>query len=253
MQDINESIRLDREITPERLAELNSLFESADPDRVLKWGYRLFANDMVLGTGFGPSGMFLIHRLQKLGLDVPVFYLDTHLLFDETYELRDRVEERFDIRITRVSTDLSVEEQNEKYGEELWKTHPSRCCFLRKVLPLRNYLSDKGAWITGVRRNQTETRRQTEIVEWDPENRVVKINPLARWTDQEVWDYIHEHDLPYNPLHDEGYPSIGCIPCTSPVDEKEEDKRAGRWSGTDKTECGIHVSSQSFQQKRKTG
>lgn len=253
MQKMNEPLVLDHEITPERLNELNSRFEATHPDDILSWGYGAFGPSMVLGTGFGPSGMFLIHRLHKLGVDIPIFYLDTHLLFDETYELRDRVEERFDIRITRVSTDLSVKEQNEKYGEQLWKSDPDRCCFLRKVLPLRNYLSDKKAWITGVRRNQTETRKQTEMVEWDPENGVVKINPLAAWTDEEVWNYIRENDLPYNPLHDEGYPSIGCIPCTRPVRNAEGDSRAGRWSDSEKTECGIHISSQNFKQQKKTG
>jgi len=253
MLDSNAPKATENDFSPKRIADLNGRFETSHPDELLSWGFETFGSGIVLGTGFGPSGMFLIDRLQKAGLEIPVFYLDTHLLFDETYELRDRVERRFDIRITRVSTELSVEEQNLQYGEELWKSQPNRCCYLRKVLPLRNYLSDKKAWITGVRRNQAETRRMTEIIEWDPQNRVVKINPLATWTDEEVWDYIHANDLPYNPLHDEGYPSIGCIPCTSPVDENEEDKRAGRWNGSEKTECGIHLPSQEFRQTRKTG
>lgn len=247
MQNITEPITLKQEFNSKLLDNLNKQFEAANPDRVLSWGFKTFRSTMVLGTGFGPSGIFLIDRLQELGFDIPVFYLDTHLLFDETYELRDRIEELFNIRIIRVSTGLSLREQAEKYGEELWKTDPNHCCFLRKVLPLRNYLSDKKAWITGVRRSQSETRRQTQFIEWDPENEVVKINPLANRTDDEVWNYIHEKGLPYNPLHDDGYPSIGCVPCTQPIGPDEEDKRNGRWNGSEKTECGIHVSSQNFQ------
>ncbi len=249
MQDLNELSSVKQHLSSSELVRLNREFETAHPDRILEWGAGIFGSKIVLGTGFGPSGMLLIHRLHELGLKTTIFYLDTHLLFNETYDLRDRVEERYDIQITRVSTNLSVKEQEQKYGEELWKNDPDRCCYLRKVRPLRNYLSDKKAWITGVRRNQSETRKQTRIIEWDPENAVVKINPLAAWTDDEVWEYINDHNLPYNPLHDDGYPSIGCIPCTQPV-EHAENQRNGRWNGSQKTECGIHVSSQKYQQKR---
>ncbi len=213
--------------------------EQIGPGRILAWGWRTFGPKMVLGTGFGSSGMVLIHLLDKLDYRVPVFYLDTSLLFSETYELRDRVEDRFDIRIRRVSSDLSLDDQAEKYGDELWKSNPDRCCYLRKVVPLRNYLSDKEAWITGLRRGQSENRRDTPYLEWNDANGVLKINPLADWSDEMVWDYIKAHELPYNPLHDDGYPSIGCVPCTQPAGEGEQ-KRAGRWRGTEKTECGIH-------------
>jgi phosphoadenosine phosphosulfate reductase len=239
-----EEIIPNKKLSEKLLNDLNVQFESAGPDQVLIWGYHMFGSDMVLGTGFGPSGMFLIYRLWELGINIPIFYLDTHLLFDETYELRDRVEERFNIQITRVSTELSLDEQAEKYGEKLWEEDPNRCCYLRKVLPLRNYLSDKRAWITGIRRSQSETRRKTQFVEWDPENEVVKINPLADWTGEKVWNYIRSKNLPYNPLHDEGYPSIGCIPCTEAVDSGTKDERVGRWNGSEKTECGIHLPTQ---------
>lgn len=213
--------------------------EQIGPGRILAWGWRAFGRKMVLGTGFGSSGMVLIHLLDKLDYRVPVFYLDTGLLFPETYELRDRVEDRFDIRVRRVSSDLSLDDQAAKYGDELWKRNPDRCCYLRKVVPLRNYLSDKEAWITGLRRGHSENRRDTPYLEWDEANGVLKINPLADWSDEMVWDYIGAHELPYNPLHDKGYPSIGCVPCTQPAGEGER-KRAGRWKGTGKTECGIH-------------
>ena len=254
IQDLKEPITTNPEFSQELLDNLNMQFEVAGPDQVLVWGYHVFGTDMVLGTGFGPSGMFLIYRLHQLGVKIPIFYLDTHLLFNETYELRDRIEARFDISITRVSPDLSLDEQARNFGSELWKRNPNRCCHLRKVLPLRNYLSDKRAWITGVRRSQSETRRKTQFVEWDPQNEVIKLNPLANWTGDEVWNYIRAKQLPYNPLHDEGYPSIGCIPCTQPVEEEagEAEERAGRWNGTEKTECGIHISSQNYNSSLKS-
>lgn len=255
MLELIEPKKTEKEISPKLLDNLNEQFEAAGPDQVLTWGYHIFGSGMVLGTGFGPSGMFLIYRLQQLGIRIPIFYLDTRLLFEETYELRDRVEERFGISITRVTPALSLEEQAERFGDELWNRNPNRCCYHRKVLPLRNYLSDKKAWITGVRRSQSKTRRQTQFVEWDPENEVVKLNPLANWTGERVWNYIHAKGLPYNPLHDDGYPSIGCIPCTQPADagDGEEHERAGRWNDSDKTECGIHLPTQKYQQKSMTG
>lgn len=246
MQNTNGSAPADRQWSPETFITINRQLQEAHPDEVIKWGYKTFGAKMVLGTGFGSSGMLLIHRIDKLGLPISVFYLDTHLLFEETYSLHDRLEEKFDINFVRVSTGLSLKDQAEEYGEELWNKDPNKCCYLRKVLPLRNYLSDKKAWISGVRRSQSETRKQTQVVEWDPENEVVKINPLATWTSEEVWSYIQINELPYNPLHDEGYPSIGCIPCTQPV-LTDEGERAGRWRGSEKTECGIHTSSQNFQ------
>ncbi|MEX1063654.1 MAG: phosphoadenylyl-sulfate reductase [Balneolaceae bacterium] len=224
-----------------QLAELNRQFEGTHPDRVLAWASGTFGAKAVIGTGFGPSGIFLIHRAHILGLVTPVFYLDTQLLFEETYALRDKLEQKLGISIHKVSPDLSVREQAEKHGEELWNRDPNHCCYIRKVAPLKKYLSDKEAWITGIRRNQSVTREDTQIVEYDAVSDVIKINPLAAWDNDRIWDYIRKHDLPYNPLHDEGFPSIGCIPCTSPVAEGE-DERNGRWRGEEKIECGIHFS-----------
>jgi len=227
----------------EDLVHLNSLFENADPCAILQWGYKIFGCEMVLGTGFGPSGVFLIHHLAELNQPTPIFYLDTHLLFDETHALKEELEERYDIHITAVPPSLGLDEQSSQYGPELWKRDPDKCCHLRKVLPLQQYLSDKKAWISGIRRSQGDARSRADIFEWDKKNDVMKINPLVHWSAEMVWDEIHKHDLPYNPLHDEGYPSIGCIPCTSKVDDGEPE-RAGRWKEMEKTECGIHLPEQ---------
>lgn len=241
MQDVLEPILKTKNLSPEELDRLNQRFEESQPGKILAWGFETFGTEMVLGTGFGSSGVFLIHQLQTERIDIPIFYLDTNLLFDSTYELKDRIENRYNIDIIRVTPELSLKEQAERFGDELWKNNPNKCCFYRKVLPLQNYLSDKKAWVTGIRRSQSDTRNQVRIIDWDEENEVIKINPVAHWTGEKIWDEIHRLNLPYNPMHDEGFPSIGCIPCTQPVNaSKESDDRNGRWNGTDKTECGIH-------------
>jgi phosphoadenosine phosphosulfate reductase len=230
-------------VSKDEIRDLNEKFDGAEPHVILEWLWKEFGDKAVLGTGFGPSGVLLTHLVAKSGLGIPIFYLDTGLFFNQTYELRDELEREFDLRFVRVSTELSLEDQEKEYGSELWKRNPNKCCFLRKVLPLKKYLSDKSVWITGVRRSQSDSRTNARLFEWDPLNEVLKVNPLVAWTSEEVWTYINLNELPYNPLHDEGYPSIGCIPCTHPV-RPGDHERAGRWIGLDKTECGIHLPTQ---------
>jgi phosphoadenosine phosphosulfate reductase len=224
---------------PHELDEAAERLDRARPEEILEWAIDRYQPDLVMATGFGPSGTVLLHMALQLWERPRVFYLDTDLLFPETYQLRDELEARFGVNFERVHGGTSVEEQARLYGEELWAREPDTCCYLRKVLPLRRYLSDKQAWITGIRRDQSPSRRHTQVVSWDSTNRVVKLSPLASWTDREVWTYLHVHDLPYNPLHDVGYPSIGCLPCTQSV-TNGADPRSGRWSGHAKLECGIH-------------
>lgn len=228
--------------------KLNARFEHANPIEILQWAWETFGSEVVMGTGFGQSGIVLLHQMSQAVLSIPVFYLDTGLLFDETYDLRDKLETVFNLSFIRVSTDLTLDEQANQYVPELWKINPNKCCFLRKVLPLQNFLKDKTGWITGVRRHQSSSRSQTDVIEWDHMNEVVKINPLAHWNADQIWDYIDENDLPYNPLHDFGYPSIGCWPCTDPV-KPGEDERAGRWKGKGKIECGIHLPTQNQENR----
>lgn len=229
--------------TKEYLNVLNHNYKDASPDIILQWAVKNFGQKAVMGTGFGSSGILLLHQIYLNNLGIPVFYIDTDLLFGETYKLKRRLEERFEIPFKRVATDVSLEEQEDEYLPELWRNNPNKCCLIRKVLPLKSYLSDKKAWITGVRKQQAESRNQTKIFEWDPLNEVLKINPLAEWTSREVWDYLKINELPYNPLHDHGFPSIGCVPCTDEV-KPGEHERAGRWRQKEKVECGIHVSAQ---------
>ena len=229
--------------TPERLKTISDSFEGRSPEEILGWGFQTFSPQIALATGFGAEGVVLMHLTSQLAPDATVFYLDTDLLFKETYKLRDLLAERLGTRFTRVHGGVSLDAQAEANGPALWSVDPNLCCNIRKVKPLREFLSTQNAWITAIRRDQTKTRAAAGLVEWDRTNALVKLNPLAGWTHDQVWDYIREHDLPYNPLHDEGYPSIGCWPCTRPVAEGE-DPRSGRWAGQDKTECGIHVQQQ---------
>jgi phosphoadenosine phosphosulfate reductase len=225
---------------PANYDSLSRRFERQHPREVIRWGLTVYGRDIAIATGFGPSGIVLMHLASQLRQDVTVFYLQTDLLFPETMDLRDRLAVRLRIHFTEVRTELSLDEQAQTYGTELWQSNPNLCCHLRKVEPLRRYLANKKAWVTAIRRDQSPTRATVRMVDWDGSNGLIKISPLAGWTRELVWAYLREHDLPYNSLHDQGYPSVGCFPCTSPVAQGASE-RSGRWAGTGKLECGIHV------------
>ena len=213
--------------------------ETASPQVVLKWALDEFGSDVALATGFGAEGCILVDMVARIDPSARIFYLDTDLLFPETYELRDRLEARYGIRFERRSAVRSLEQQNLRHGEKLWERDPDLCCRLRKVEPLKEMLTGLQAWVTAIRREQSVTRANTKVVERDAKFGLIKINPLAVWSKRDVWRYILEHNVPYNPLYDLGYSSIGCTPCTTPV-QINEDQRAGRWRGFQKTECGLH-------------
>jgi phosphoadenosine phosphosulfate reductase len=215
------------------------LLEGAAPRQVLEWAYEKFQGRVAIATGFGAEGAALIDIAAKINPDPNVFFLDTDFLFPETYDLRRRIEERYGIRIRAFRPALRPEEQEATYGASLWSRDPDLCCRIRKVEPLERALEGLDGWITAIRRDQTAERRSARVVEWDARRRLVKINPLVAWAKGDVWNYIAENDVPYNPLHDQGYPSIGCTHCTRAVRDGEDD-RAGRWSGYVKKECGLH-------------
>jgi phosphoadenosine phosphosulfate reductase len=227
---------------------LNLEFEKASPQDILRWGCTTYDSGLALVTSFQPTGMVTLHMLKELGFDVAVLTLDTGLLFPETYALMDEVEQTMGIKITRLKPEYTVIEQNETYGEALWSSNPDLCCQMRKVAPLEKALSRYDAWITGLRRDQSEGRANTPVLSWDKRHHNTKIAPFATWTEDMIWLYINAHGLPYNKLHDQGYPSIGCLTCTKAV-ANGEDKRAGRWANSRKTECGIHVSQLIFSQE----
>ena len=214
--------------------------ESWKAEQVLSWAFATYGEDVAIATGMGAEGMVLLDIASRINPDMKVFTGDTEFLFAETYDLIDRVEERYGIKIERILSQLSPEEQQREFGPKLWAKNPDQCCSLRKVEPLRRKLSTLDAWITAIRRGQTPERAGAKKVDWDEKFNLVKINPLADWTHQMVWAYIVKNDVPYNPLHDRNYPSIGCTNCTRAIQAGEE-SRAGRWSGFGKTECGLHT------------
>jgi phosphoadenosine phosphosulfate reductase len=233
------ALAIDRNTSDEELRELSLEFETEAPQEVLRWALDEFGSDVALATGFGAEGCVLVHMLSQINRNVRIFYLDTDLLFPETYALRDQLEARYGVHFERRAPNVSLEAQAREFGDRLWERQPDLCCKLRKVEPLREIVSELQAWITAIRRDQTPARAAAGIVERDQKLGLIKINPLACWSSVDVWNYIIKHDIPYNPLHDSGYSSIGCAPCTSPV-QIGEDPRAGRWRDSRKTECGLH-------------
>jgi phosphoadenosine phosphosulfate reductase len=208
----------------------------------LAWAFSTYGDEVALATGMGVEGMALLDMAHRINPNVKVFTGDTEFLFPETYDLIERVESRYGITIERLYSDLTPRDQERVYGKALWASDPDQCCNLRKVEPLRRKLATLDAWVTAIRRDQTSARAAIRKVDWDAKFDLVKISPLADWTREKVWSYVLENDVPYNPLHDRNYPSIGCTHCTRAV-LPGEDQRAGRWSGSGKTECGLHSSS----------
>lgn len=214
-------------------------FESASPQQILRKAVESVPN-LALACSFGAEDMVLLDMLMKISPETKVFYLDTDVLFQETYDLIERSVDKYGIpNLIRVRPKLTLAEQAQQHGDELWSNQPDRCCDIRKVQPLKEMLSSLDGWITGIRRDQAPTRANAQAFEVDTKFGLAKVNPLIRWTEEDVWAYIKDNDVPYNPLHEQGYPSIGCIHCTRPVNPGE-DPRSGRWAGFDKTECGLH-------------
>lgn len=207
---------------------------------VLNWAYGHYGEEIVYACSFGIEGIVLIDLISKVKPDASIVFLDTDVHFKETYETIDRVKEKYPkLRITMKKPALTLAEQAEQHGDKLWETNPNQCCAIRKLQPLNETLSQSKAWISGLRREQSETRKHVQFINKDDKFQSVKVCPLIHWTWKDVWRYVHKNDLPYNPLHDQGYPSIGCFHCTQPA-FSADDLRSGRWSGQGKTECGLH-------------
>ncbi len=218
-------------------------FSGASPETLLRWGADTFSGRVAISCSFGgPGGIVLIHMAHRLGLSIPVLFIDTGYLFPETYRLKEEVERAFSLPVRTVAPRLSPEEQAEQYGPRLWERDPDLCCSLRKVEPMAKALEGLDCWITSLRRDQSPTRASVEPVELHrlgSGREIVKLNPLAYWTRKDVWRYAAEHRLPYNPLLDQGSLSLGCVQCTARAGDGGE--RAGRWPGRAKTECGLHT------------
>lgn len=213
--------------------------EGLAAEDVMRWAQAEFGDRVCLSCSWQKQSSVLVHMLAELGLGIDVVELDTHLFFRETYETRERLVERYGLTLIRPDV-LTVAEQHKREGPNLWERDPDRCCHIRKVEPLIEALAPYDAWISGIRRDQSPSRANARKVERSERYGVWKVQPLADWSEDDVWRYIVANDIPYNPLHDVGYRSIGCMPCTRPT-RPDEEERAGRWAGSDKLECGLHV------------
>lgn len=211
--------------------------------KLLSWAVRSYGDGLVLASSLGPQSLILLDVLHQEGLAVRTVLLDTGMLFDETILLKERVEKHFGIQIESVRPRL-LQGDSRAASQSLWRRDPDQCCAIRKVEPLKRVLNASRAWITGIRRDQSASRSEAQTVEWDSAYGLIKVNPLVSWTRAQVMDYLEVRGIPTNPLLHQGYPSVGCRPCTSRVTPgaNPSDERAGRWVGSTKTECGLHPS-----------
>lgn len=226
--------------SPQQIEAANLALADATPQAILRWAVDAFHPRLTMATAFGAEGCCLIHMLAEIEPRVRIFNLDTGYQFPETLELRERIRGRYGIEVEMVQPDLTVLEYEEEHGGPLYTHRPDQCCHDRKIVPLRRAIVGYDAWISAIRADQTEHRAAAGVVQWDAKFDLVKVNPLLSWTKKDVWSFVMKHAVPYNPLHDQGYPSIGCWPCTRAVAPGEEE-RAGRWAGRVKKECGLHV------------
>ena len=223
----------------DEIAALNQRFEAADPREIVAWAVETYGDALSVGASFGgAAGMAILHMVAALKPNVHVFVLDTDYLFEETHETMRRSAPALGLTNLNVyKSKLTHEKQAAQHGSALWMRDPDACCELRKIEPNRRALAGKSCWVSGLRRDQSEGRADTPIVSWNAKFAVVKLNPLAAWTEKQTWEYILANKIPYNPLLDQGYSSIGCYNCTMPGVQG----RTGRWQGFEKDECGLHT------------
>jgi phosphoadenosine phosphosulfate reductase len=228
--------------SPEELSVVNQSLQDQAPHKIVETAIKQYGPNVILACGFGAEDVVLADMMLRANPRSTLFYLDTDFLFPETHAVRDQIIQHYQLQneqIIQVKSKLSPAEQATQFGEALWLRDPDQCCSLRKVEPLTRILAKYAAWITGIRRDQSPTRANAGVVEWDAKFGLVKFNPLATWSWEQVWEYIRTNDVPYNALHDQHFPSIGCTHCTAPV-MPGDDPRSGRWKSSTKTECGLH-------------
>ena len=219
--------------------DVASRLSEAHPREILRWAIETFSPKLTMATAFGPEGCLIIHLLAELEPRVRVFNLDTGYQFAETLALRDQIAQRYGIEVEMVRPETTVAEYEAANRGPVYETNSGQCCHDRKMVPLRKAVVGYEAWISAIRSEQSPDRARARVVGWDAKFGLVKVNPLLNWTKRDVWAFVVTNKVPYNPLHDQGYPSIGCWPCTRAV-AIGEDERAGRWAGQAKTECGLH-------------
>lgn len=225
--------------TAEELAALSLEFETKTPQEIIQWAIETYSPNLAVSSSFQTQSVPLLHMVSRLDPEMLIFFLDTGYHFWETLMFREQLQRELNLRVQNLYVDGMWSNFLRRFGKELYKSDPDLCCYLRKVQPMQKAMKSVSAWISGIRRDQTENRAHAAILELEP-NGLVKINPLLNWSRQEVQSYMKEHNLPSHPLFDRGYRSIGCKPCTRAV-LAGESERAGRWAGKDKTECGLHT------------
>ena len=226
-------------MTPQQTAEQAGRdLETASAQDVLGWAVETFGDRFVIASSMGDG--LLASLVSEVASGVDVLFLDTGYNFAETIGTRDAVAQVYDVSVRTMLPLLTVAEQDAAHGARLYERDPNACCALRKVEPLARGLEPYTAWASGIRRDEATTRRDIGVVEWDAKRSMVKVNPIAAWTQADVDAYVEQHGVLVNPLAYDGYPSIGCAPCTRRV-APGEDARSGRWAGSTKTECGLHV------------
>jgi len=225
------------------IAAANDMLGNAPPQEVLRWAVRRFHPRLLMATAFGAEGCCIIHMLSEIERGVHLINLETGYQFPETLALRETIRERYGMTVEYILPETTVPEYEKMHGGPLYEVNPEQCCQDRKVKPLKAAMERIRplAWISAIRKDQTVNRAANAgVIQWDAKFNVVKVNPLLNWNKGQVWKYILDNDVPYNDLHDRGFPSIGCWPCTRATRPGEDD-RAGRWAGQAKKECGLHV------------
>jgi phosphoadenosine phosphosulfate reductase len=238
-------VDLEMDIDKNLLAKANEKLTDADVITVLKWAKKTFGDSVAFTTAFGYSGIAILHHALQVWPDIKVYFIDTGFHFKETLEFCKDITEKWNLNLEVIKPDITKKELGKKIGKEPYKVNADLCCHYCKVEPLLRVLHNHSAWLSGIRRDQSRTRGGIEVIDVDGRG-MVKICPMAKWTREKTWNYIKKNKLPYHPLHDKGYPSIGCQPCTAPV-AKGGDERDGRWPDMQKLECGIHL----FDNKKK--
>ncbi len=220
--------------------KLNQTFETQSTENIVRWAVGEFTPHIAMSTSFGAESAVLLHLVTQIYPAIPVLFTNTGFHFKETLEHRDKLVKQLNLNLRELKSEIPTEEFLAKNGK-LYERDPDACCAVNKIAPFEKGLKDYQAWITGIRRSQADTRKSSHFVE-NYRDSLVKVNPLLNWNGKMFWDYAKKFDLPYHPLWEKGYMSIGCSPecCTRPV-QAGEDPRAGRWSGKDKIECGIHT------------
>lgn len=227
-------------LSPETLIALNEKFETASPSDILCWASEIFPSDLAASSSFQTQGVPLLHHISQAVPNLPIIFLDTGYHFPETLQFRDQLIAQWGLKVQVWRAKLARGEFVRQYGPDLYSRDPNRCCYINKVEPMKRATAHLKVWISGVRRDQSAARANLKILEYNAEG-VLRIHPMATWTRQDIWRYMHHHNLPDHPLLAQGYVSIGCAPCTRPVLNGDDDERAGRWQGQGKVECGLHT------------